>query len=162
MSVALLQDREHEHEHENIRWSRVCVACIDLVCTALHCPQSSRQCRAVHDALWWDSYISRWDCDGRQVEEGHDPPRVTFRPPALHKLINELCIWFKERYRVLERCPWMFSEESDPEDYDAIEARHRTLCEVIAKTWHVSTRFPTKACVGWLVRRWCDPRKWYP
>ena len=27
----------------------------------------------------------------------------------------------------------MFSEESDPEDYDAIEARHRTLCEVMRK-----------------------------
>ena len=70
----------------------------------------------------------------------YDSLEVTFHPPALHKLVNQFRAWFRERYRVLERRSWMFSEESDPEDFDAIEARHRTLCDAMRKR-------DTKACV---------------
>lgn len=64
----------------------------------------------------------------------HHLLEVRFHPPALQKLTNELCGWFKERYRVLlERPSWTSSEESDAEDFYAIETRHRTVCETMRK-----------------------------
>jgi len=136
MSVALLQNREHEHEHEILddRESAFHV----LTWSALRYTAHSRHSTM---GLLMDPYDeAKVDWDGTVMGGWlkrnmiYDPLKVIFHPPALHKLIDELRAWFKERYRVLERRSWIFSEESDvlgTEYFDAIEAHHLKSCEMM-------------------------------
>jgi len=53
---------------------------------------------------------------------------VIFYPPALHKLINDLHIFFREHYRDLTSNALAF-----PQLYPALEAEHHKKCEVMQK-----------------------------
>ena len=54
--------------------------------------------------------------------------KVIFHTPVLHKLINNLCIFFQERYRDLISDALAF-----PQLYFALEAKHHKKCEVMQK-----------------------------
>ena len=79
------------------------------------------------------------DCD-RNVEGGsgkelmiQKPLRVTFHSPALHKLIDKLCILFWERYRELTGDTQTFplSNESPLQIYATVKAKHHKCCEAM-------------------------------
>ena len=57
-----------------------------------------------------------------------DPLKVTFHPPALHELIDDLRIFFRERYRGLTS-----DAKAYPQLYPALEAEHHKKCEVMQK-----------------------------
>jgi len=61
----------------------------------------------------------------------HSPLRVTFYPPVLHTLIEELCAWFDECYRVLQCRFLIFSVERGSEYFDAIKGHHHKFCKMM-------------------------------
>ena len=133
MSVALLQNREHEHEHEILddRESAFYV----LTWSALRYTAHSRHATM---GLLMDPYDeAKVDWDGTVMGgwlKKHmirSPLEATFHPPALHALIEELCAWFDERYRVLERRSLIFSGERGAEYFDAVKAHHLKSCEMM-------------------------------
>jgi len=62
------------------------------------------------------------------------PLEVTFYPPALHNLIEDLHIWFEERYRVVKHnVRFLQGPKNFPNANDVTNdaAQHNELCEVM-------------------------------
>ena len=133
MSVALLRNNRHVHGILDDRESAFHV----LTWSSLRYTAHSRHANV---DLLMDPYDeAKVDCDGN-VEGGsgkelmiQKPLRVTFHPPALHKLIDELRILFRERYRELTGDTQTFplSNESPSQIYAAVEAEHHKRCEAM-------------------------------
>ena len=133
MSVALLQNNWYVYGILDDQESAFHV----LTWSSLHYTAHSRHANV---DLLMDPYDkAKVDCNGN-VEEGsgkelmiQKPLQVTFHPPALHKLIDELHILFWERYSELTGDAQTFplSNESPSQIYAAIEAEHHKRCEVM-------------------------------
>ena len=134
MSVALLQNDRHVHEILDDRESAFHV----LTWSALrYTAHSSRDDVGPHMKPYNEIDVYR----NGNVKGGfrkelmiRKPLEVTFYPPALHNLIEDLRIWFEERYRVVKRNvrfpqgPKNFPNANDVAN-DA--AQHDELCEVM-------------------------------
>ena len=131
MSVALLQDEEHKHEILDDRESVFHV----LTWSALRYTPHSHQDDVEPYLKPYDEVLAHRDgtVTGGTLKKDmiRSPLRVTFYPPALHALIEELCAWFDERYRVLQRRSLIFSVERGGEYFDAIKAHHHKFCEMM-------------------------------
>ena len=134
MSVALLQNNRHVHEILDDRESAFHV----LTWSALRYTAHSR-----HDNMGslmdpYDEVKVDWYGNVKRGSGKRDmirqPLEVTFYPPALHNLIEDLHTWFEERYRVVKRNarfpqgPKNFPNANDVAN-DA--AQHDELCEVM-------------------------------
>ena len=133
MSVALLQNNQHVHGILDDQESAFHVLTWSSLCYTAHS-------RHANVDLLMDPYDeAKVDCDGN-VEGGsgkelmiQKPLRVTFHPPALHKLIDELRILFWEWYRELTGNTQTFSlsNESPLQIYAAVKAKHHKWCKTM-------------------------------
>ena len=136
MSVALLQNEEHKHGILDDRESFFHV----LTWFALrYTPHSHRDDVEPHIIPYNEVVVYR----NGTVRGGfrkwgmiQSAFKVTFHPPALHKLIDDLRILFRERYRDLTSDAKRFplndvDDESSSQLYAAIEAEHHKRCEAM-------------------------------
>ena len=128
MSVTLLENNQHVHGIIDDRESAFHL----LTWSALRYTAHSRHANM---GLLMDPYDeAKVDWDGN-VEGGSGKKnmiqnglKVIFHPPALHKLIDNVRIFFRERYRDLKSDAQTF-----PQLYPALEAEHHKKCEVMQK-----------------------------
>jgi len=73
----------------------------------------------------WDGNVEGGSGKMNMIQSGL---KVIFHPPALHQLIDDLRIFFRERYRDLTS-----DAKAYPQLYPALEAEHHKKCEVMQK-----------------------------
>ena len=133
MSVFLLQNNRHVHQILDDRESAFHV----LTWSALRYTAHSHQDDVGPQMKPYDEVDVHRDggVEGGRLKRDmiQNGLKVIFHPPALHKLIDDLRILFRERYRELTGDTQTFplSNESPSQIYAAVEAEHHKRCEAM-------------------------------
>ena len=128
MSVTLLENNQHVHGIIDDRESAFHL----LTWSALRYTAHSHRDDVGPQMLPYDEAVAYRDGNVKggsgkkdMIQNGL---KVIFHPPALHKLIDNVRIFFRERYRDLKSDAQTF-----PQLYPALEAEHHKKCEVMQK-----------------------------
>ena len=128
MSVTLLRNNRHVHGILDDRESAFHV----LTWSSLRYTAHSRHANMGLLMHPYDEAKVDWNGNVKGGTSKRDmirePLEVIFHPPALHNLIDELRIFFRERYRDLTS-----DAKAYPQLYPALEAEHHKKCEVMQK-----------------------------
>jgi len=128
MSVFLVQNNQHVHQILDDWESAFHVLTWSVLCYTAHSHQDDvgPQIKPYNEVdVHHDGDVEGGKLKGYIIQNGL---KVIFHPPALHKLINDLCIFFQEYYRDLASDALAFSQL-----YPALEAEHHKKCEVMQK-----------------------------
>ena len=150
MSVALLQNDHHVHEILDDWESVFHVLMWSALCYTLHSHQDDvgLQMKPYDEVdVHRDGGVKGGRLKGYMIQNSL---KVIFHLPTLHKLIDELCILFREWYRELTGNTQTFSlsNESPSQIYAAIEAKHHKHCEAIKACGVVEYVFWRRLALG--------------